>query len=83
MVAFLFMVSETDCKAANKYEYLEGVEPVYMKKLLRASRSIEDDDDVDEVDEDDDDGSGTDGQGTGRQLCCCPDCLSSCTCCCA
>ena len=77
------MIPETDCKAANKYEYLEGVEPVYMKKLLRASRSIEDDDDVDEVDEDDDDGSGTDGQGTGRQLCCCPDCLSSCTCCCA
>ena len=56
MVACLFMISETDCKAANKYEYLEGVEPVYMKKLLRASRSIEDDDDVDEVDEDDDDG---------------------------
>ena len=83
MVAFLFMVSETDCKAANKYEYFEGVQPVYMKKILRVSRSIEDDDDVDEVDEDDDDGSGTDGQGTGRQLCCCPDCLSSCTCCCA
>ena len=84
MAACLFMISETDCKAANKYEYLEGVEPVYMKKLLRASRSIEDDDDVDEADEDDDDGSGTDGQGTGRQLCCCPGpCLDSCTCCCA
>jgi len=85
MVAFLFMVSETDCKAANKYEYLEGVQPVYMKKLLRASHSIEDDDDDDDdVDEVDDDGSGTDGQGTGRQLCCCPGpCLSTCPCCCA
>lgn len=81
MVAFLIMVTETDCKAANKYEYMEAAKPVYMKKLLRVSRSLEEED---EVDEDDDDGSGADGNtNTGRQLCCCPDCLSSCSCCCA
>ena len=75
IVAFLIMVTETDCKAANKYEYMEAAKPVYMKKLIRASRSLEEDDEVDD---------GTDGgPDTGRQLCCCPDCSSYCICCCA
>jgi len=51
MVAFLIMVTETDCKAANEYKYVEGAKPVYMKKLLRASRSLQEDDEVDDVDE--------------------------------
>ena len=83
MVALLIMVTETDCKAANKYEYAEGPKPVYMKKLLRVARSEEDDDEVDDVDDVDDDGSGTDGLGTGRRRCCCPGCFASCSCCCA
>ena len=70
MVAFLIMVTETDCKAANKYEYVGAAKPVYMKKLLRASRSLEENDEVD-------------GLYTGRQSCCCPDCFTSCFCCCA
>jgi len=83
MVAFLIMVTETDCKAANEYKYVEGAKPVYMKKLLRASRSLQEDDEVDDVDEVDDDGPDTDAPDTGRQFCCCPDCLDSCSCCCA
>ena len=52
MVTFLIMVTEADCKASNKYECLEAAKPVYMKKLLRASRSLEEkDDEVDEVDD--------------------------------
>ena len=84
MVTFLIM--ETDCKASNKYEYVEAAKPVYLKKLLRASRSLEEkDDEVDEVDDDGSstDGPETDGTGTGRQFCCCPSCVSSCSCCCA
>ena len=85
MVAFLMMVTETDCKAANKYEYVGGAKPVYMKKLARDSRSLEEDDEVDEVDDDGSgtDGPDTDGPDTGRQFCCCPSCVSSCSCCCA
>ena len=75
------MVTETDCKAANKYEYVEAALPVYMKKLLRASPSLEEDDEDDEVDEVD--GPHTDGPDTARQLCCCPYCFVSCSCCCA
>ena len=71
MVALLIMVTETDCKAANKYEYAEGAKPVYMKKLLRVARS-----------EEDDDGLETDALGRGRRGCCCPNCSSYCTCCC-
>ena len=34
------MVTETDGKPANEYEYLEGAKPVYMKKLQGASRDV-------------------------------------------
>jgi len=40
MVAILIIVTETDCKAANKYEFVEAAKLKYMKKLLRASRSL-------------------------------------------
>ena len=33
MFAFLTMVTETDGKPANEYEYVEEAKPVYMKKL--------------------------------------------------
>ena len=72
MVAFLIMVTETYGKAANEYEYVEGANPVYMKKLQRVSRSPDKDDEDDEDESD-----------TGRQFCCCPRCASTCSCCCA
>ena len=40
MFAFLTMVTETDGKPANEYEYLEGAKPVYKKKLQGASRDV-------------------------------------------
>lgn len=36
MVAFLIMVTKTDGKPTNDYEYLEGVKSVYRKKFQGA-----------------------------------------------
>jgi len=38
MAAFVTMVTETDGKPANEYEYVEGSEPVYRKKLQGGPR---------------------------------------------
>ena len=72
MFAFLTMVTETDGKPANEYEYQEGAKPVYMKIFQRAPRLFYGESE---------DGSGI--RGPGLQLCCCPDCLDTCSCCCA
>jgi len=41
MVVFLTVVTETDSKPVNEYDYVEGGKAVYMKKVQDASRSLD------------------------------------------
>ena len=41
LVFFLTMVTETDSKPVNEFDYVEGAKPVYRKKVQDASRSLD------------------------------------------
>lgn len=41
MVIFLTVVTETDSKPVNEYDYVEGAKPVYRKRVQDASRSLD------------------------------------------
>ena len=41
MAAFVTMVTETDGKPANEYEYVEGVEPLYKTKFRSVPRPFD------------------------------------------
>ena len=41
MVVFLTVVTDTDSKPVNEFDYVEGAKPVYRKKVQDASRSLD------------------------------------------
>ena len=41
MVVFLTVVTETDSKPVNEYDYVEGAKPVYRKEVQDVSRALD------------------------------------------